>query len=342
MKKTHGLVPLFHLMAFALFVHHALGATPQVVINEFIYETAPFPSCHASTLVSHQGQIVAAWFGGLEESDPSVGIWLARREDGKWTEPVEIANGNQASGDVSRYPCWNPVLHSIGNRLVCFYKVGPNPRQWWGMWMESTDGGLTWSEGKRLPENILGPIKNKAIDLEGGRIVSGSSTEDQGWRLHFEWSDDAGNSWKRTEPIPSKAGFGLIQPTILKLHNGDLVALCRSRQQSIVMTRSTDRGQSWSEPEATALPNNNSGIDAVSLKDGGHVLIYNHTTKGRTPLNLAMAANDDLQWQPLLTLETEPGEYSYPAIIQTDDGDLHMTYTWKREKVKYVVVKWAP
>ncbi len=326
----------------AIFTTHVFGATPQVVTSEFIYEKASFPSCHASTLVEHQGQIVAAWFGGLDEGDPSVGIWFARRTDGHWTQPVEVANGNQSEGTVSRYPCWNPVLHSLGDRLILFYKVGPNPRQWWGMWMESTDGGLTWSEGKRLPDGILGPIKNKAVALQGGRILSGSSTEDQGWRLHFEWSDDAGKSWHRTDPIPSASGFGLIQPTLLTLGNGDLVALCRSRQQAVVMTRSNDRGQSWSEPVATSLPNNNSGIDAVTLKNGGHVLIYNHTTKGRTPLNLAMATSDALEWNPLLTLETEPGEYSYPAIIQTQDGHLHMTYTWKRERIKYVVVKLAP
>lgn len=82
--------------------------------------------------------------------------------------------------------------------------------------------------------------------------------------------------------------------------------------------------------------------DAVTLKKGGHVLIYNHTTKGRTPLNLAIANDDSLVWSPLLTLETDPGEYSYPAIIQTADGNLHMTYTWKRERIKYVVVKLAP
>lgn len=314
-------------------------AAPTVVTNEFIYEKASFPSCHASTLAENQEHLVASWFGGLDEGDPSVGIWVSIHDGQHWSAPVEVANGDQASGDVKRYPCWNPVLHTLSDgRLLLFYKVGPNPRQWWGMVMESIDGGKTWSRGERLPEGILGPIKNKPIQLPGGRLLSGSSTEDQGWRAHFEWSDDQGKTWHASEPLKSSGGFGIIQPTIIRLRTGELVALCRSRQGKIIETRSTDNGQSWSDPKATELPNNNSGLDAVTLSDGRHALIYNHTPRGRTPLNLAIA-DDSLSWKPTLVLESDPGEYSYPAIIQTKDGKLHMTYTWKRERIKHVVVE---
>jgi predicted neuraminidase len=125
---------------------------------------------------------------------------------------------------------------------------------------------------------------------------------------------------------------------LFTLRDGTLVAYCRSRQGQIVQTRSQDQGQSWTPPETVALPNPNSGLDGVTLADGRHALVYNHTQQGRTPLNLAIAADDGMNWQPALVLESEPGEYSYPAIIQTGDGLLHITYTWRRERIKHVVV----
>ena len=85
------------------------------------------------------------------------------------------------------------------------------------------------------------------------------------------------------------------------------------------------------------LPNPDSGTDAVTLRDGRHALVYNHTTDARSPLNLAFS-DDGLRWSAALVLEREPGEYSYPAIIQSSDGLLHITYTWKRQQIRHVTV----
>src|SRR5436190_193672 len=85
-----------------------VAAPPGVVESEFIYESAPFPSCHASAIAETPAGLVTAWFGGTRERHPDVGIWVARRVDDRWTAPVEVANGVQADG--SRHPCWNPVL----------------------------------------------------------------------------------------------------------------------------------------------------------------------------------------------------------------------------------------
>jgi predicted neuraminidase len=85
------------------------------------------------------------------------------------------------------------------------------------------------------------------------------------------------------------------------------------------------------------LPNPNSGTDAVTLRDGRHLLVYNHTAKGRSPLNVAVSTDGDT-WQAALVLENEPGEYSYPAVIQTADGLVHAVYTWKRQRIKHVVI----
>jgi predicted neuraminidase len=189
----------------------------------------------------------------------------------------------------------------------------------------------------KLPDGILGPIKNKPVLLANGTLLSGSSTEHDGWRLHVESSPDLGRTWTKTAPLNDGVEFGAIQPTILQHAGGKLQMLCRSRQKQVVETWSTDSGKTWSPLQAVELPNPNSGIDAVTLKDGRHLLIYNHTPRGRTPLNIAHSA-DGKSWQAGVVLETEPGEYSYPAIIQSSDGLVHATYTWKRQKVKHVVI----
>lgn len=316
---------------------------PGLLTSGFIYEQAPFPECHASTIVESKGTLIASWFGGTREKNPDVGIWVARREGGKWTTPVEVANGVESAS--KRYPTWNPVLFQPSKGpLMLFYKVGPNPDAWWGMLITSDDGGKTWSKPRRLAEGIFGPIKNKPVELPNGDLLSPTSTEDQGWRVHFERSSDQGKTWQSTGPINDGKEFGAIQPSILFHRDGSLQALCRSRQGRIVETWSKDQGKTWSPVKASVLPNPNSGTDAVTLKDGRQLLVYNHTTTTpgrwggpRSPLNVAVS-EDGKAWKAALVLESEPGEYSYPAVIQTADGMVHITYTWKRQKVRHVVV----
>lgn len=318
----------------------ATNASSKAVIqSEFIYETAPFPSCHASTIAETSEGLVAAWFGGKHERNPDVGIWVARRDAKGWTAPVEVANGVQ--DEQKRYPCWNPVLFQIKNGpLLLFYKVGPTPSRWWGMLIASSDGGKTWGKPRRLPEGILGPIKNKPVALPDGALLCPSSTEHDGWRVHLERTSDLGATWAKSGPLNSGEEFGAIQPTILFHPNNRLQMLCRSRQNVITECWSDDGGKNWGPMKATSLPNPNSGIDAVTLRDGRHLLVYNPTRKGgddRTPLVLGLST-DGKSWKQVATLEDLPGEYSYPAIIQARDGLAHITYTWKRQRVRHVVV----
>jgi predicted neuraminidase len=326
-------------MSMATMLSAALfGASPDpgVVKTEFIFEKAPFAQCHASTIVEAGGTLVAAWFGGTREGDPGVGIWISRHDGVTWSAPVQAANGSQADG--SRYPCWNPVLFQPRQgALLLFYKVGPSPDRWWGMLTTSGDGGRTWSEGRRLPEGMLGPIKNKPVQLADGTLLCPSSTEHDGWRVHFERTVDLGKAWERTGPLNDGRRIGAIQPALLTLEDGSLLALTRSRQGAIAESRSPDGGKTWGTMTLTALPNPNSGLDAVTLADGRHLLVYNHSTSGRTPLNVAVSS-DGKTWRAAVTLEDQPGEYSYPAVIQARDGTVHLTYTWNRVKVKHVVI----
>jgi predicted neuraminidase len=315
---------------------------PAIVKAEFVYEKAPTPQCHASTIVETPTGLVAAWFGGEYERHPEVRIWTSRLVSGAWTQPTAVADGVQTDG--TRHPTWNPVLFKPKNGpLMLFYKVGPSPSAWWGMVMTSTDDGRTWSAPSRLPDGILGPIKNKPVQLASGTVVSGSSTENDGWRVHMERSTDGGRSWRATPPLNDGRSPGAIQPALLVHRDGRLQAIGRTRNDRIFTTDSKDEGEHWSPMSLLDLPNPNSGIDAVTLADGRFLLVYNHTLKtgmDRGTLNVAVSA-DGRTWQAALVLEHEAGDhpgFSYPAVVQTTDGLVHVTYTWKRTRIRHVVI----
>lgn len=338
------MIALLLSMTAALAMPQATTAPPNpaIVASEFIYTTPPTPQCHASTIVETPGGLVAAWFGGEYERHPQVKIWVSRHVAGAWTTPVVVADGVQPDG--KSLPTWNPVLFQPRTGpLMLFYKVGPSPSDWWGMVMTSTDDGRTWSKAVRLPDGILGPIKDKPVQLASGTIVSGSSTENDGWRVHMELSTDGGRTWRATPPLNDGKTIGAIQPTILIHKDGTLQAIGRTRNDKIFTTSSKDEGAHWDPLSLTDLPNPSSGIDAVTLKDGRFLLVYNHTQKSgrdRGILNVALSA-DGRVWQAALVLEDEPGDhagFSYPAVIQTSDGMVHVTYTWKRTRVRHVVI----
>jgi len=303
----------------------------------FPLEGRPTPGCHASTIEeTTAGQLVAAWFAGADEGEDDVGIWVSRLENGTWSRPVEVADG--VMSPQKRYPCWNPVLFQPRNApLVLFFKVGPTPDQWWGETIISTDEGKTWTGRRRLPAHVMGPIKNKPIQLADGRVLCGSSSEHDGWQVHVEITSDA-RDWSVVGPLNDADRISVIQPTLLTYPDGRLQMLCRTRREHfIAQCWSQDGGKTWGEMTATTLPNPNSGIDAVTLADGRQLLVFNNTQRGRTPLNVAISS-DGKQWNVVETLETQPGEYSYPAVIQSSDGLVHIPYTYRRQSIKHVVL----
>lgn len=323
--------------------------------GDLIYalDNKPTPQCHASTIAETKNGLVAAWFGGKHEKNTDVGIWVSRHDGKAWGKPVKVASG--AEGEDKEYPCWNPVLFkaqvpkgTFGEApLLLFYKVGPSPSSWWGVMMSSHDDGKTWVNRHRLGKNdkighLLGPVKNKPIQLKDGSILCGSSTEHKGWRVHFEVTKDLGKTWEVIGPINDGKEFGAIQPSILTYPDGKMQVMCRSQQSVITQSWSDDGGKTWGKMTGTGLPNPSAGTDAVTLKDGRQLLVYNHTTRktkprGREMLNVAITS-DGVAWKPVLTLERKDGEHSYPAVIQAHDGKVHITYTYLRRSVKHVVL----
>jgi alpha-L-rhamnosidase len=341
--------------------YHYSAAIPTrskaVLLDEFLYEQTSFPECHASTLAeTPEGDLVAAFFGGTKERNPDCCIWVCRKEKGsdRWTAPMMAADG--VFSPTFRKACWNPVLFQMPDgELLLFYKIGLKVSDWSGWLVRSRDGGRTWSRREPLPEGFLGPVKNKPV-LINGRLICPSSTEgDGGWRVHFELSDDHGKTWRMVGPIAADAAqttapserttVQAIQPSILIHKDGRLQVLCRSRNGKLATAWSSDNGESWTPLSLSSLPNNNSGTDALTLRDGRQLLVYNNfgtlpgTPKGpRTPLNIALS-KDGVQWHEVLTLEDSPiSQYSYPAVIQTADGKVHVLYTWRRQRIKHQVI----
>ncbi len=317
---------------------------PQVIVDEFLYKRASFPECHSASIVeTKKGDLVATYFGGTKERNPDVCIWVSRKLKGKtdWTPPQMVADG-VFSPDY-REACWNPVIYEMPNgELRIYFKIGVNVAGWKGWLVRSKDGGKTWGKREQLPDTIYGPIKNKPI-LNKGRLISPTSDERDGWKLYFEYSDDLGKTWKRTAYVDAEQGIKAIQPSIIVLPDGRLEALCRTRSRYIGVTYSNDNGETWSKLTFIDTPNNNSGIDAVNLQDGSYALICNDwpiepdKEKGaRMPLSI-MRSQDGIHWNHWITLEDSPIlQYSYPSIIQSRDGHIHVVYTWRRQRVKHV------
>ncbi len=314
---------------------------PGYLKSELIFplDNKPSPNCHASTIVENQaGELVASWFGGTEEGNSDVGIWVSRYTEGKWSKPVEAATGEWILG--RRFPCWNPVLFQPRKGpLLLFFKTGPTPSTWWGEWMVSEDGGKTWKDRQCLPKGGIGPVKNKPVQLQDGTILCPSSSEHNGWRVHLERTADLGKTWEIIGPLNTNKELQVIQPCILTYPEGRLQLLCRTKKEKVIaQSWSQDGGTTWSPVAATELPNPNSGIDAVTLSDGRQLVVYNPIPKGRNKLSVAISADGET-WKEVMKLEEETaGEFSYPAGIQTADDMVHITYTYNRVSIKHAVI----
>ena len=317
-------------------VANSLEKQAGIYGSEMIAKKMPVAGVHASTLAEIEGGIMTAWFGGAEEGAYDVIIWTSRNEGEGWSKPKPAADGVDEAKRI-QYPCWNPVLFKQSSgTLLLFYKVGPTPRQWWGMLRKSQDDGLTWEKPIRLPAGYVGPVKNKPIELANSTLLCPSSLEDAGWRVQMERYVQ-NRYWSKTKALNSPLDYAAIQPTLLAYPDGSIQALCRTKSGRLTECWSSDSGKKWTRMKRTQLPNPNAGADGTVMADGRALLVYNHTRRGRSPLNVSVS-KDGKTWEAALVLENQPGEYSYPAVIQTSDSNVHVTYTHNRTNIKHVVI----
>jgi predicted neuraminidase len=328
----------------------------EIIFHEQICKKNPTIMCHASTVLPlPNGDVLAAWFGGTHEGENDVAVWVSRREDGEWTSPASIAHVGQ--------PHWNPVLQLLPDgRVRLYYKVGAVIADWRTMVCHSADGGKTWTVPRELVAGDCsggrGPVRSKVITLDTGRMLAPCSTERGEWMAYADISDD-GESWHRTAPIripdltvdssrtvehsdiavseQSFYGRGVIQPTLWQSAPGKVHMLLRSTEGHIYRSDSSDNGDTWCGAYATALPNNNSGIDLDRLPNGRLVLACNPVASNwgaRSPMRLLVSEDNGISWSTLLDLDSGEGEFAYPAVV-AQGNTLHVTYTWKRQNIAY-------
>lgn len=313
-----------------------------IVSTEVVNPSQNIAFCHASTVAFSEGHLVAAWLAGSKEAANDVGVWVARFSGKQWSTPVRVADGRSPDGEA--LTVINPILFSPKRGpLMLFYSRGKLPADWHPLRMTSLDGGATWSKPVALGPGVSGPAKDKPLELSNGIVIAGSSTEYDGWRIHFERSMDGGNTWHVVYPAVGPRTVQAIQPTILDHSHGQLQALVRTKSGFVFSTKSRDWGKTWSVLAPLDIPNSNSGLDAVTLTDGRDLIVTNPLpyVEGRWDrhkLSVFISA-DHQTYRDVLDLENEANqEFSYPAVIQAPDGLVHITYTWKKIHIKHVVL----
>lgn len=140
----------------------------------------------------------------------------------------------------------------------------------------------------------------------------------------------------------------LVQPSIVRPvpNRHYMRAFFRDRRaKNIYSASSTDEGYSWTEPKKTVLPNNNAAIQATMLSSGNMAIVFNPTNKERNVIRVAISKDGGDTWpnhrdlERTVTREGAGVEYSYPSILQTLDGYIHVSYTYNRDTIKYVRFK---
>ena len=306
---------------------------------QFLYNSLQnYPSCHAGTIVQLQsGGFLAAFYAGTHEGHEDVAIFLSRTKSlsESWSEPELIINTPGKSEG-------NPVLWVNSQGRISLFYVTQQRHGWDYVLMYdifSEDEGHTWSAPRLFSADEGWMVKNKPIRLRSGRMVLPCYDEIH-WDSFCLVSDDDGDTWRRTGLITGAVDN--IQPTLLERADGSLIALLRSgpdrpKDRLIFQSVSTDAGETWSTIEPTELPNPNAGCDLVGLQSGAVALAFNDTPDSRTPLSIGYSTDECKTWPIRKPLENEPGEYSYPAIIQDREGLIHCLYTWNRTHMKHVI-----
>lgn len=336
MTKIKILLLLLLTCSFA-----ALKADSPILKRDFVSPDWEKFDCHSSSLIElSPGLLCAVWKGGPGNGQSNidikqdVGIWISRFQEGKWSSPIQIV---KAPDSV----CWNPVITKLpSGELLLFYRIGKDANTATGLLKRSKNGGIVWSDPEILPAGIYGPTKNKPYVTPNGALICGSSTSvgsyKEQWKATACWIDysaDGGKTWQKFGPLEIQGRkFGVIEPTLFHDQKGNLKMLCRDRALRIEekgfiwSATSKDEGKTWSALEKTDLPNPDSAIDTLDLGKGKILLVYNPSHTNRYPLDLALSLDGGVTWKDLLTLETTSGEF--PAIIQTADGLVHITYAW--------------
>jgi predicted neuraminidase len=337
-------------------VPHRPPAEPPVCREEFVASQPTTPFTHVSSLCElGDGKLAAVWCGGSREGARDVAVWFAMRgllTNDAWSTPRPLVTRASAAQETFRFvrKVGNPLLVSEKDGRLSLVYVSVGVGGWSGSSLnikQSLDGGATWSPSQRLGLspffNVSELVKNNAQPLTDGGWAVPIYHEVFGKFPELLWLHPGPG---RIDAVKSRpfGGRTAFQPALVALDSQRALLLCRAagRVPEIYITRTTDAGRHWTAPRPSGLPNPDSGLDAVRLSDGRLLLAFNDTTTGRDNLRLALSSDEGVIWHRARTLAEEPGaEFSYPFLLQTSDGLVHVTYTWKRRNIRHVTFNLA-
>lgn len=308
-----------------------------------IYDEIPgIPSCHCSSLIRlPNNQLHCAFFAGQYEKSPDVGIWGAQlslnSEKITWTKPKIIIK-------IPDHSMGSPVWYlTPQNRLFLFFHEMYHGKIIKGGWstvniqfISSDDFGVTWSKPQFLRRLWFWVLRTQPIITNNDTVVLPVHREAGQYQSMFYINEklDLSGKWKRYGRL--KTPKGCLEPAIAKDIHGNLLCSLRTKDGRIYFSRSMNHGTHWTKPEPSNMPNPNAQTCLLSLQSGKILLIYNHASKGRSPLTVRTTSDLGLSWSKPKNIESEPNqEFSYPAAIQTEDGRIHISYTYKRKKIAY-------
>ena len=363
---------------------------------------SPCVQNHAANLMPlPNGDLACVWFGGSQEGKSDISIYFSRLQAGEscWTPAVKLSDDDTRSEQ-------NPILFPAPDgRLWLLYTAQKSGNQDTSIirYRISEDNGQTWQPVEVLFDKAGTFVRQPVVVLDNGdwlvpvfycRTRPGEKWVGDDDISAVRISSDQGHSWREVE-VPGSVGC--VHMNIEKLPDGTLLALFRSRwADNSYASRSSDGGNTWSEPASTGLPNNNSSIQFTRLANGHLALVFNDISAAqaterrvslydeiedeetelstepavtaekmvtadartafwgtpRAPMTLAISEDGGRTWPFKRNLEVGDGycmtnnselqlnrEYSYPSIKQTEDGVLHIAYTFYRQKIRYARVR---
>ncbi len=325
--------------------------TPPLFHEELIDPDTPLPMAHVASLCElPEGSLAAAWYAGSHEGSQDVSIYFATRplrNQSSWSQPRAIVTRDSAAQELNRYirKIGNSVLFSDASGKLWLLYVTVSVGGWSGSSLNlktSTDGGQSWTPSQRLTLspffNVSELVKNRPVLLNDGNWLVPIYHELAGKFPELLWLRETPEVTYATKSRIS-GGRSAIQPALVPLTSNMALAFCRdtSRRKRIWVARTTDTGRHWSTLESLDLPNPDAGLDALRMADGRILLVFNDSNVGRENLRLAFSKDEGQTWTRVATLAEGAGtEFSYPFVIQTRDGDIHLVYTWKRKGIKHL------
>ena len=315
------------------------GAEKPFYRAELIFKkTLRYIRCHSSTIIElPDGSLLAAWWNGSEEGGKDVVIRAARKARGKdfWDPAYVIAD---TPGETEG----NPVLFAApGGEVWLVHRVGSPYRRI--LWQKSYDLGHTWQRPQVLVDEPGWTLRSRIVTLHNGDILIPIHHGRVG--TAFLYTSDGGKTWYQTKEIVTEPGN--IQASVIQRNDGSLLAYMRTpardpKDRFILQSESFDNGRTWSQGGRTGIKNPSSAIELLRLRNGHIALVFNDTQEGRSNLSLALSLDDARTWSYMRVLEdASTGEFSYPTMLQSADGRIHLVYTFRRPSIKHVEVNEA-